>query len=189
MFALIVEDFDPAGNVAQLVRELFDTNPEFHPDLLVIDATSYANVAIGWVYDPNTKGLAAYAALTLTVEQLEAYIPQAQLKALTAGKTVNVATSGAAVPILCDGTSATRSDLAMLALNGQSNPSSTKTWLDNNGATTKLSGPEFVTLATLIGNWIDDTYAAIPTIVAEIAATPPTITSYAEIDATFAAVS
>jgi hypothetical protein len=102
---------------------------------------------------------------------------------------VTVAASGAAaVNILCDGTSSTRGDLAMLALSGQANPIATKTWLDNNGVSTVLTGTQFVSLAMQIGNWIDDTYAAVAPIVAAINASPPTITTFAQIDTEFASV-
>ena len=102
---------------------------------------------------------------------------------LAAGRIFNVAASGAAVSVLCDGTNSTRADLALLALFGQANPTGTKTWIDNNGVSTVLTGAQFVTLATLAGNWVSDTYPALQTLLGEINATPPTITTTAQIDA------
>jgi hypothetical protein len=101
---------------------------------------------------------------------------------LAAGVTVNVAAAGeGAVPILCDGTNGTQASLALLALYGQVNPAGTKTWLDNNGEATILTGAELVQLATLVGNWITDTYAALAGLVDQIAA--GTITTTDQIDA------
>ncbi len=119
-----------------------------------------------------------------TVPQLLGYAEAKQQAILKAGKTFNVAASGAAaVNVLCDGTNATRADLSMLALYGQQNPSGSKTWVDNNGLATVLTGAQLVTLATLAGNWITETYATIATVSAEIIATPTTITTTAQIDA------
>jgi hypothetical protein len=100
---------------------------------------------------------------------------------LAKGETFNVAASGAAVNVLSDGTNSTRADLALLALYGQANPTGTKSWIDNNGVVTALSGTELVTLATLVGNWISDTYPALQTLLGQIGAA--TVTTTAQIDA------
>lgn len=116
------------------------------------------------------------------------YAKAKQAALLAAGGTVNVAAAGAApINVLCDGTSATRADLALLALFGQQSPTGTKLWLDNNGIATTLTGTQLVALATSIGTWVDNTYATLGTVLAGIAATPATITTTAQVDAAFAA--
>lgn len=119
---------------------------------------------------------------------LQTYIWQSQRARLATGVSVNVnaGTTDAALMVLADGKDSTRADLAMLALYGQTNPTGQKTWIDNNNTVTVLTGAQLVNLATLVGNWITDTYAAIPNIVAGIQS--GTITTYAQIDAAFAAI-
>ena len=123
--------------------------------------------------------------VTSSPASLVAYAQAAQRAVLTKGQTFDVATSGQpAVSILCDGTNDTRADLALLALFGQINPTGMKDWLDNNGKTTSLTGSQFVALATLAGDWVSDTYQTIGGIITGILASPPTVTTTAEIDAT-----
>ena len=137
-------------------------------------------------WDAATSSVVAYAPPAAPVD-LKGYALQAQAEHLLAGQTFNVAASGATpVQVLCDGTNDTRADLALLALFGQDNPAGTKTWLDNTGKTTVLTGAQLVTLATLAGNWIADTYPALVGVMGGIAA--GTVTTTAEIDAAFAAV-
>ena len=115
---------------------------------------------------------------------LVAYAAASWAKLLAAGRLFNVATSGAsAVSVLCDGKNSTRADLALLTLFGQANPTGTKVWVDNGGVSTVLTGAQFVTLATLAGNWTSDTYPALQTLLGEINASPPTVTTTAQIDA------
>jgi hypothetical protein len=114
---------------------------------------------------------------------LVAYAGASWAKLLAAGLIFNVAASGAAVNVLCDGKNSTRADLALLTLFGQANPTGTKVWVDNGGVSTVLTGAQFVTLATLAGNWTSDTYPALQTLLGEINASPPTVTTTAQIDA------
>jgi hypothetical protein len=119
-----------------------------------------------------------------TVEALTAYAEQAWAALLAKGQTFDVASATATpIKIHCDGTRATRADLALLALFGQASPTGQKTWIDNNGVATALTGAELVLLATLAGEWIADTYPALAALIADITATPPRITTVAEIDA------
>ena len=158
------------------------------PPLVVLSADTQNNVAIKvWnvpnVAEPTTAQIQSWMSAGPTVNDLRAYAAKAQAKVLAAGETFNVAASGAtAINILCDGEQSTRADLALLALYGQANPTGSKTWIDNNGVATVLSGSELVTLATLAGNWITDTYASLTQIIAQITATTPTITTTAQID-------
>ncbi len=104
--------------------------------------------------------------------------------ALAKGQTFNVAASGQPpLPILCDGSSATRDDLAELADFGTANPSGTRIWLDNAGVAGTFTGAQFVTLDRLARAWISATYAAHATLLAAITANPPTITTTAQVDA------
>jgi hypothetical protein len=123
-----------------------------------------------------------------TKSQLTAYLTLSQQALFARGVSVNVnaGTSAAPLLILSDGTNSTRSDLGLLALFGQTNPTGTKTWIDNNGNATVLTGAQLIVLATLVGNWLTATYSAIPGLVQEI--TAGTITTFAQIDAAFAAV-
>jgi hypothetical protein len=120
----------------------------------------------------------------LSITELGAYAETTWIRLLAAGRVFNVAASGStAVNVLCDGTSGTRADLSLLALFGQAYPSGTKTWVDNNKLSTLLTGSQFVALATLVGNWVADTYPALEALLNRIAAKPPTVTTTAEIDA------
>lgn len=135
-------------------------------------------LVLAWVAAGNTIA----AAPGPTVAQLEAYAETVWRACLAKGQTFNVAAAAApAIPILCDGTNATRADLAMLALFGQANPTGTKEWTDNNKAVSTLTGTQLVALATLAGDWVSDTYPALNALNAEIAA--GTVTTTAEIDA------
>lgn len=131
---------------------------------------------------PTPPPTAAQAAASL-VSSLMTYASNTQTKVLTAGQSFNV-TPGAQTPlnVLCDGLSSTRADLALLALFGASNPTGTQQWITNTGVTLTLTGTELVTLATLAGNWVAHTYTALAAINAGINATPPTITTTAQID-------
>lgn len=126
---------------------------------------------IGWSYDGVSLTAPGFTAPPLTAADLVASAKRMQEQVLATGITVNVAASGAsAINILADGTNDTRADLALLALYGQANPTGTKTWLDNNGVSTVLTGVELVMLATLIGNWVSATYPVLATVIADIAA-------------------
>jgi hypothetical protein len=88
------------------------------------------------------------------------YADRVMASKLAAGITVNVAATGqTAVYVMCDGVATTQASLALLALWGQAFPAGTKTWVDNQGGSTQLKGVELVTLATDVGNWIDNMYA------------------------------
>lgn len=131
-------------------------------------------------YSPAT-GLTS-APRPIGKSELQGYLSRVHDSVLMRGITVNVGQPNeAAVNVLCDGTSPTRADLGLLALFGQQDPTATKTWVDNNGASTMLSGAQFVTLAKLVGTWIDNTYTTLGSTMAAI--TAGTITSMAQIDA------
>jgi hypothetical protein len=130
------------------------------------------------VVDVLTKAIVSAPGAAPTPPQLIAYAETKRDAALAAGISVPVATG---VSVLCDGTSATRADLAMLALFGLQNPTGTKQWLDNNGVATMLTGAQFATLATLIGTWIENCYVAFAGIAGQAIA--GTITTTAQIDA------
>ena len=120
--------------------------------------------------------------IVLTSAQLAARAYQVWTAFLAAGQTFNVAASGAPpVEVLCDGTQATLGVLALFALFGQANPNGTKAFRDNNGVTTQLTGSELVTLATLVGTWSDNVYAAYQTLEADM--TAGSIATYAAIAA------
>jgi len=145
--------------------------------------------------DPDNKDFAAYQAWLAagnapmpapgpTIATLMAYAETVWAALLAKGETFNVAAAGATpIAVLCDGTNATRGDLALLALFGQSNPTGQKTWIDNNGIATVLTGAEFTALATIVSAWVADTYPALAALLAAITATPATITTTAQIDA------
>ena len=139
---------------------------------------------VGWNYNDSVFTAPVVTAAQLTAADLVSYSQMKQQALLKAGITVNVAASGSpTVNILCDGTNATRADLALLALFGQQNPTGTKQWLDNNDVVTTLTGTELVNLATLVGAWISDTYPTLVSVINQINASPPTITTIAQIDA------
>ena len=118
---------------------------------------------------------------------LKRYASAAHSRALAAGQVFNVAPDGqTAVPVLCDGLNSTRADLALMVLNAQDDPNATQTWVDNNGLTTILTGPQIVRLAKLAGTWMSQTYPTLGHVLAGLTADPPTITTTAQIDSAFA---
>ena len=147
-----------------------------HTDTMVTNfATSAVDISTGLLI--SIQPIAAI----ITSSQLIAKLAEVQQRLLHTGITVNVAAPGdPVVNILCDGTSATRADLTLLALYGQVNPTGTKTWVDNNNIATVLTGTEMIRLATLIGNWITDTYATLADNTSLI--NNSIITSYAQIN-------
>ena len=133
---------------------------------------------------PDTS-LADFQALTANGPSAATLIARANANLVTYLATpidFNVGTSSAQVIVLCDGTNSTRADLALLALYGQSQPDGTKTWIDNFGKTTSLTGTQLVSLATSAGDWISDCYGALADIVSQITAAKPTITTTAQVD-------
>ena len=153
----------------------------FHPELGFRAVPAGTAVAVGMTWDGSALGPAP-APPPPTTADLSARARSAWSAVLAAGQTFQVAPQGSApVEVLCDGTNPTRADLALLALYGQANPAGSKTWLDNMGRTTVLTGAELVTLATLAGNWVADTYPALATLLGQIAS--GLVTTFAEVDA------
>lgn len=136
---------------------------------------------IGWSYDGTD--FTPPPPVPLTVPELLEYSDNAFKALLAAGRTFNVGSANAAVNILCDGTSATRADLALLALYAQANPSGSKTWIDNNGEATALTSVEIIALASQAGNWISDLYPAYTALVADITSANPTIKTIEDVEA------
>ena len=131
---------------------------------------------------PTPAQIAAALAGGPSKAALTAYANEAWSAVLAKGQVFDVAAAGAApVNILCDGANTTRADLGLLALFGQTNPSGSKTWIDNAGVSTVLTGAELVQLSTLAGNWIADTYPALQILLGQIAA--GTVTTTAQVDA------
>lgn len=113
---------------------------------------------------------------------LIAYAGNAKDKTLIAGIVVNAAASGqAAVDVHCDGTPETRGDLAGFYAWGSANPAGTRAWLDETGTLFTLTGAQFVTLAQAVGNWVDNVYAQLGGLTAQI--NSGAITTTAQIDA------
>ncbi len=167
-----------------------------HPDDIPLDECFPAGVVTpipagtvvtpGMTWNGTTFGPAP-AAPALTPASLTVYAASALAAKFVAGETFNVAASGSTpVPILCDGTNDTRADLGLLALYGQDNPTGTRTWIDNNGVASVLTGAQFVTLATLAGTWVSDCYPVLATVLTGIASGK--VTKASDVDAAFAAV-
>ncbi len=112
---------------------------------------------------------------------LLAYANGAQGRVLAKGSSFNVAAVGAApVMILCDGTSATRADLALLAL-PTPGVATNHSWVDNNGVSTTLTDAEAARLALLVRGWVANTFATLALVLAHIQA--GNLTTSAQIDA------
>lgn len=143
----------------------------FSPDWNFVQAGP--NVSAGQVYaDGQFSTITPAPPIPLTL-----YAERVRDVRLTEGATFNVAPS---VQILSDGTNSTRADLGLLALYGQANPAGTKTWVDNNGKVTVLTGAQLVTLTELVGAWVSDMYAAYGEILSGLAS--GSITTAAQID-------
>ncbi len=155
----------------------------FAQTLAFVDVTAIAGIAPGWTTKDGTS-FAVPLVVFPTSAQLLTRAQRAFQAALAKARTFNVAASGQpATPILCDGTRATRDDLTELAAFGQANAAATRVWLDNAGATTVLTGTQLVTLDALVRAWVSATYAAHATLLAAITATPPSVTTSAQVDA------
>ena len=100
---------------------------------------------------------------------------------LQAGILFNVATSGSALEVLCDGTDATAARLGSLWRFGATSPTATRDWVDNNGHSTTLTGAQFMTLDAKVGEWVSNTYAKLGEI--NDAITAGSVTTNAQIDA------
>lgn len=135
----------------------------------------------GLAYDPVAKALVDHQP-TFSVAQLTAYLTHLKDVTLAKGTRINVAPSGAAaVDVLSDGTAGTLGTLGLLALAGQINPTGTRTWVDNDGEATVLTGTEIVALASLAVAWADNVYAFYASVCSKI--TKGEIATPAELDA------
>ena len=116
---------------------------------------------------------------TPSKSDLGAYLEAALSARLLAG--IVVTTTGP-TPVHCNGLPQTRGDLAGFYSWGLANPTLTRIWIDETGATLNLSGTQFVTLALAVGYWVDDVYAVAAAVGAQILA--GSIMTTAQIDAT-----
>jgi hypothetical protein len=126
--------------------------------------------------------IGAYAAPIATPAQLVAYAQAKQAKIAAAGVTINLGTAAAPLNVSVDTSAAGRVDLTGLAQMAAINPSFSTTWYQASGAIT-LTAAQLVALGEAVLAWIASTYAALAAVEAAIAASPPTITTTAEIDA------
>lgn len=95
------------------------------------------------------------------------------------GVTVNVNSSGSPLNVLCSTDVNSKTDLNGLFLMAQINSGLTVPWVNGAGTIT-LSAAQILTMAPLVGEFLQETYAALSAITAEIVA--GTITTTAEID-------
>jgi hypothetical protein len=86
------------------------------------------------------------------------------------------------VTIKSDATATTRTDLNARAAWGASNQTASDPWIDNLGGVTEVTGAQYVALAPLVTNYWLSIYPALATVLTAINASPPTITTFAEID-------
>ncbi len=172
-----------AGVVAELVTlpaNLVIGTDIFHADIApeFIDVTAASpQPAQNWTYVAGLFSPPAAMTRDQMAPILAFYASYSQGVKLKAGVTVNVGTLLAPVMVLSDGENSTRADLALLALFGQINPTGTQTWIDNNGVSTVLTGAQLVTLATAVGTWVSNTYAALAGLLAQISAGAVTTTA------------
>ena len=143
---------------------------------------SAVQASVGWLWDGKT--LTPPAPTPATIAVLLTRAQRAFQMTLAKGQTFNVGGSGQpAVPVLCDGTHDTRDDLVELVAFGKASPSGTRVWLDNADVATTLTGEQLVTLDTLVRAWRSSIYTAHGTLLAAITASPPAITTTAQVDA------
>lgn len=117
----------------------------------------------------------------LTTAQLLAYGDQTLQNFLGLGISVNLGTSAAPVTVLVDGTQQTIANLALAVLWSQANPKGTKSWVDNTNTTNVLNAAQIQAMATAVGNWTDNCWAAYGALAKQII--NASITTYAQIDA------
>lgn len=127
----------------------------------------------------NPSAIAPFVAPTLSITELRNY---ASFKVYTLLGTMRAYPIATGVTINIDATSSTRTDLGDLATWGASNPSASQPWEDNSGIFTNVTGAQFVAVAPLVGAYALGVYSANAAVVQKIVASPPSITTTAEID-------
>ena len=125
------------------------------------------------------SAIAAYVAPLPTVEQLANYTKDMAYARLKTARSY----TASGVTILIDATQGSRTDLGNLAQWGTANPTALQPWVDNAGAVTPVTGAQYVALTPLVGAYTLSVYAVLAGALAALRASPPTITTTAQIDA------
>lgn len=144
----------------------------------------YWNTMVVGFPQPSQAQIASVAALPEAdpFDVLRGHVEYVLGNVLAAGISVNVAAEGAPeVRVLCDGKTSTIGSLGLLDAWGQRNATASRVWVDNNGSPTLLTGAQLVTLATLVGDWVNNVYAKSAQLYSQIAANALTLVS--EVDA------
>jgi len=131
----------------------------------------------------EAAGLPATGLTPPTVAQLLAYVGEKVAGLIGASRSYTSATTPA-VTIQSDATGATLSNLQALQKWGAANPTATTVWLDNAMNNTTVTGAEIEDIGNQVGDYALSIYGVEGgAVVAAIKASPPTITTYAQVDA------
>jgi hypothetical protein len=79
------------------------------------------------------------------------------------------------VTVFVDAKPGTRADLAELSRWGAANPGGVRIWIDARDNHTKLTGAQYVALATVVGDYVLRVYEIAAQVTEGLTATPPTI--------------
>lgn len=162
-----------------VVRELFATAPALHRDLDVRDVSSVSGIAVGWVLRPD-RTFSAPAAPALTPADLIGYAALQRWTRETGGITVS------GLPIATDD----RSKTLIIGARIQAGADSTYVakWVATDGSIHDLPASAIIAVSNAVAAHVSACFAAFKDVADAINASPPTITSKAQIDAAFAAV-
>jgi len=101
-----------------------------------------------------------------------------------ASATLNIASAGSApINIDVDLSPAGQTRLAGAVMLSWLNPSQVFQWVNNDGALVSLAAAQVQTLGQSVGAFVQATFVTLAAINAAIGATPPTVTTFAQIDA------
>jgi hypothetical protein len=131
--------------------------------------------AEGWTLENGV--LVAPAAPALTQAQLQAYANAKSAPLLAAMRSY---VSGG-VTLKSDATPATLADLMALAQWGVANAATSQNWVANDYSVTAVTGADFVAFAPMVGAYALSVYAALATVLSEIASS--SIATSAAVDA------
>ncbi len=130
----------------------------------------------------TSGNLPATGLLAPTPAELVAYAEQKRATIENGGTSINLGTAEAPLMISVDTTATGIANLCGLTLQATLNASFVATWFQASGHVT-LSSAQITALATAVAAWVASVYAVEASAVAATLATPPTITTFTEVDA------
>lgn len=168
------------GRVAEFIQTDGDIAEMFHPDLTFVDCTSVAGIAEGWTYSGSTFG-----APVPTLSELIAYAASKQQALANGGFTLTV--GGQSMTFATDPASDLRMTGKVVRLQQAGAPTANFTWPLANGAGVSVAPAVFLAAGEKIADFIQATSDAL-VLTAVPGIEGGSITTFAQVDAIFAAV-